>query len=78
MSGSVDLCAIAAASGYAKVSSVASPNALRVALEAAQPGPVFIEVPILPGVPDDLPRPELSPARVAERLRGWLRAGGDP
>ena len=78
VSGSVDLCAIAAASGYAKVSSVASPNALRVALEAAQPGPVFIEVPILPGVPDDLPRPELNPARVAERLRGWLCAEGDP
>ena len=75
VSGSVDLSAIAAASGYARVDSVATPAGLRDALEAARVGPVFIEVPILPGVPDELPRPEISPAQVAERLAEWLRAG---
>ena len=77
VSGSVDLPAIAAASGYASVSCVASPDALQSALESASPGPVFIEVPILPGVADDLPRPEISPAQVAARLREWLRGGAE-
>jgi phosphonopyruvate decarboxylase len=77
VSGSVDLPAIAAASGYASVRCVASPDALRTALEFAPPGPVFVEVPILPGVPDDLPRPEISPAQVAARLREWLRGGAE-
>ena len=75
VSGSVDLSAIAAASGYVAVDSVSTPAGLRDALEAARGGPVFIEVPILPGVPDELPRPEISPAQVAERLAEWLRAG---
>lgn len=74
---SVDFCAIAAASGYRDVRSLAQPDDLAAALEAAfasAGGPVFIHAPILPGVPDDLPRPSITPAEVGQRLREFLRS----
>jgi phosphonopyruvate decarboxylase len=74
---SVDFCAIAAASGYARVASLAKPAEIAAAVSASltnHHGPAFIHAPILPGVSDDLPRPEVTPAEVAERLRNFLRA----
>ena len=73
VSGSIDLPAIAAASGYATVDAVATAKALQRSLEADPAGPAFIYVPILPGVSDDLPRPDIAPAEVAERFRVWMQ-----
>jgi phosphonopyruvate decarboxylase len=75
VSGSIDFPAIAAASGYAKVMSAATGQGVARSLQAVHPGPVFIHTPILPGVRENLPRPDIAPAEVAERLRGWLRQG---
>jgi phosphonopyruvate decarboxylase len=69
---SVNFCSIAAACGYAKVASIADPDEVAAAI-AASNEPGFIHVPILPGVPDDLPRPDTTPAQVAKRFREYLR-----
>jgi phosphonopyruvate decarboxylase len=71
---SVNFPAIAAASGYRSTSSLAEPQAVAatVSCAASAPGPVFVHVPTLPGVPEDLPRPTITPAEVATRLRGFL------
>jgi phosphonopyruvate decarboxylase len=71
---SVNFCAIAAASGYASVSSLSEPRAVAEAVCNTEAGPVFIHVPTLPGVPEGLPRPTLTPAEVAARLAGFLQA----
>jgi len=74
VSGSVNFCAIAAASGYKTVLSVADPLAVTtVCGEDAKDGPVFLHVPILAGVPENLPRPDVKPADVAARLRHFLQ-----
>jgi phosphonopyruvate decarboxylase len=74
---SVDFCAIAAASGYTQVQSLSEPGQIAAAVAKslqASSGPVFIHAPIVPGVSADLPRPVVTPAEVAERLRAFLRA----
>jgi phosphonopyruvate decarboxylase len=73
VSGSIDLPAIAAASGYARVEAAATAEALQRSLEATPAGPAFLYVPILPGIPDELPRPDIAPAQVAERFRASLQ-----
>lgn len=70
----VDFCALAAGSGYPSVAAVAEPMALAAALADRGPGPRFIHVPILPGVPDGLPRPTVTPPEVAARLAAFLAA----
>ena len=72
---SVNFCAIAAASGYPEVVSIADPAEIGAKVNAATDGPVFLHAPTLPGVPDDLPRPTVSPAEVAVRLREYLSRG---
>jgi phosphonopyruvate decarboxylase len=74
---SVDFCAIAAASGYSQVLSSSEPEQIGAAVGKClreSSGPVFIHAPIIPGVSADLPRPVVTPAEVAERLRVFLRA----
>lgn len=68
----VDFCAIAAGSGYRSVAAIAGPAALAAALGERGPGPRFIHVPIVPGVPEKLPRPTVTPPEVAARLAAWL------
>lgn len=73
---SVDFCAIAAASGYGDVQSLAQPDEVAAAMHAAfnsGVGPVFIHAPTLAGVPDKLPRPSITPAEVGQRLRDFLQ-----
>jgi len=70
---SVNFCAIAAASGYATVQSSGDPQAVAAAVAATGNGPAFVHAPILPGVPEGLPRPTITPAEVAARLREFLR-----
>lgn len=73
---SLNFCAIAAASGYRDVQSIAEPDAVAAAVQGAldtAAGPVFIHAPTRPGVPDGLPRPVITPAEVAQRLRAYLQ-----
>jgi phosphonopyruvate decarboxylase len=74
VSPGVDFCALAAASGYPSVAAIAAPAALAAALAERGGGPRFIHVPILPGVPDRLPRPTVTPSEVAARLSAFLAA----
>jgi phosphonopyruvate decarboxylase len=71
---SVNFPAYAAASGYTDVSSLSDRNELAAALAAGNQsrGARFIHVPTLPGIPDDLPRPTITPVEVAERLTGFM------
>ena len=77
VSRSVNFCAIAAASGYRQVQSLANPmevaNAVSQAF-ASQAAPAFIHAPTLPGVPEGLPRPSITPAEVGQRLREFLQS----
>ena len=70
----VDFCAIASACGYATVAAISEPAELAALLGAPTTGPLFIHVPVLPGVPAKLPRPVITPAEVASRLRQHLQA----
>ena len=70
----VDFCAIAAACGYPTVATANEPAELEALLTAPSSGPLFIHVPVLSGVPDNLPRPVITPAEVAARLRQHLKA----
>jgi phosphonopyruvate decarboxylase len=69
---SVNFCAIAAACGYENVSSIATPDRVAEAV-ATSSSNTFIHVPMLPGVPEDLPRPAVTPAAVGERFREFLK-----
>ena len=71
---SVNFAAIAAASGYRSIVCLARPQAVATAVCNTTTGPVFVHVPTLPGVPENLPRPTVSPAEVAARLREFLAA----
>ncbi len=70
---SVNFCAIAAACGYEDVASISQPAAVADAVAAAESN-TFIHVPMLPGVPADLPRPAITPAQVGQRFREYLQA----
>jgi phosphonopyruvate decarboxylase len=72
VSAAIDLPAIAAASGYPSACSIADPAALAAAVRDTTPGLRLIHVPMLPGIPAKLPRPELPPAAVAARFREFL------
>jgi phosphonopyruvate decarboxylase len=68
----VDFCALATASGYPKALAASDPDELREHVDWRAAGLRFVHVPILPGVPGDLPRPTMPPADVAARLRAHL------
>jgi phosphonopyruvate decarboxylase len=74
VSSGVDFCAIAAAAGYPSVAATADPGALGALLAECKAGLAFVHAPILPGVPAKLPRPTMTPAEVALRLRALLTA----
>ena len=69
---SVNFPAIAAASGYRSVESAADPARVGQLIVCPCPGPRFLHVPTLPGVPENLPRPTVTPVEVAARLREFL------
>ena len=72
VSRSVDFPALAAACGYPQVDLVDTPAALGEILRDRAPGLRFVHVPVMPGIAADLPRPTISPAEVANRLRAHL------
>jgi phosphonopyruvate decarboxylase len=76
VSGSIDFCGVAGASGYQRVTRAGTPDELARQIEQAAGTLSFIHVPILPGVPEQLPRPSITPEQVAARLRKHLATDG--
>jgi phosphonopyruvate decarboxylase len=74
VSPSLDFCAIAAACGFPTVQRVNDPQVMTHLLTGSPEGPQFLHTPILPGIPEDLPRPAISPAEVARRFADYLDA----
>jgi phosphonopyruvate decarboxylase len=72
VSRSVNFPAIAAACGYASVQSESDTAAIQKLITGPCKGPRFLHVPTLPGVPEGLPRPSVTPAEVAVRFREFL------
>ncbi|MES9855380.1 MAG: phosphonopyruvate decarboxylase [Sedimenticola sp.] len=72
VSPTVNFTALAAAAGYPRVCSVTTGDGLRTELNQRTPALSFVHVPITPGIPDELPRPDLAPVEVAQRLRNFL------
>jgi len=73
VSQSVNFCAIASASGYSRTVSVSSPDEMQRAIESTAGELTFVHAPIMPGIPEDLPRPSVKPPEVASRLRAFLQ-----
>ena len=69
---SVDLAAMAAAAGYPRVLRCSSADEVASFLSSRESGLTFLHVPVRPGVPAGLPRPDTQPAEVARRVRGFL------
>ena len=72
VSESVDIEQVAAACGYASVHTIFTAEDLLSALQTQNHGPFFARVRILPGVAADLPRPDIGPVEVTQRLRDYL------
>jgi phosphonopyruvate decarboxylase len=72
VSRNVDFCAVASACGYPRTLAASDPDELREYVDWRAPGLRFIHVPIRPGIRDALPRPTITPAEVAARLREYL------
>ncbi len=72
VAGSVNFCALASASGYPRAVAVSTADELHDALSLPTECLSFIHAPIVPGIPETLPRPEITPPEVAARLRGFL------
>lgn len=73
---SMDLPGVARAAGYPSVTTVASAAALGEALADRTPGLRFIYLKTRHGVPDDLPRPKVTPKEVADRVRRTIAGSG--
>ncbi len=65
---SMDAAAVAASCGYPDVRRVQTTAELTQLLEAPRDECTFVHLKIRPGVPDDLPRPKVTPAEVALRF----------
>ncbi len=72
VSHSMDLPAVARGCGYTRVATVATAADLQTHIEDRSPGLRLVAMKTRHGVPDDLPRPKVTPLQVAERLRTLL------
>jgi phosphonopyruvate decarboxylase len=72
VSSSADLAAVAAACGYPRVLRVPTLDTLGAALAERRPGLTFLHVRTKPRECRKLPRPAVTPAEAAARLRRWL------
>ena len=76
VSHSVDFCAIAAACGYPVTARATTPGEVAAFLRRdGSPALSLLHVRILPGAPEDLPRPTITPPEVAARFRARIREG---
>lgn len=70
---SVDFGAVAAACGYARVVRTTKVEQVQDFVREGGSGLAFLHMKIKPGVPDDLPRPSVTPAQVSARLQQFIR-----
>jgi phosphonopyruvate decarboxylase len=75
VSDSIDFCGIAGGCGYPRLARPADTEALADALSQGGDGPVFVHMKIAPGVPEGLPRPDITPRDVAARFRRFVQDG---
>ncbi len=75
VSDSIDFCAIAGACGYPYLERPADTEVLAAVLSRRDDGPVFVHMKIAPGVPEGLPRPDITPREVATRFRRFVQDG---
>ena len=73
VSHSTDFCSIAAACGYPITQRANTCNELADFLNSDNDQLRFLHIKMKPGVPDDLPRPSVTPAQVAARLQSFLK-----
>ena len=73
VSHSIDFCAVASACGYQEVACINSPDELANYLKSSANKLTFLHVKIKSGIPEQLPRPKITPPEVAERLRLFLQ-----
>ncbi len=70
----VSLAGVAAACGYPVALDGEGPELVDALFEARADGPRFGRLRLRPGTPSDLPRPSVTPAEVAARLRAHVTA----
>ena len=73
VSHSVDFCAIASACGYQKVAFLSTTTELENYLKLSSNELTFLHIKIKPGITQELPRPNITPPEVAQRLRQFLQ-----
>jgi phosphonopyruvate decarboxylase len=73
VSHSIDFTAIASACGYEKVACIETPVELINYLELPAQELTFLHIRTKPGIPEHLPRPQITPPEVAQRLRQFLQ-----
>jgi phosphonopyruvate decarboxylase len=73
-SATTDFAAVARACGYPRVVRAGGLQDLQAVLRDREPGLTFLYVATKPRENRKLPRPDVTPAQVAERFRHWLRA----
>ena len=74
LSDTVDFCKIASACGYKKVIAVNTTEAFQKALSQNDfPCDTFILADVSPEVPDNLPRPKITPFEVVQRLERHIK-----
>jgi phosphonopyruvate decarboxylase len=80
VSHSMDLPGVARACGYTSVTTAANAADLEALVRDRRPGLRFVALKTRHGVPDDLPRPKVTPREVAGRIRNVLSddTGGAP
>lgn len=78
VSHSMDLPAVARSCGYTSVTTAADAADLEKHLTDRRPGLRFLALKTRHGVPDDLPRPKVTPREVAGRIRTALASEQGP
>jgi len=74
VSHAMDLAGVAEACGYVDVARLSTTAELEAALRDRTPGLRFVSLKTRHGVPDDLPRPTVTPREVAGRIRKSLES----
>jgi phosphonopyruvate decarboxylase len=72
VSHSMDLAGVAASCGYESVARITTSEELATLLKDRTPGLRFVSLKTRRGVPDDLPRPTVTPREVARRIAKTL------
>ncbi|MBS2013702.1 MAG: phosphonopyruvate decarboxylase [Deltaproteobacteria bacterium] len=72
VSHSMDLAGVAKSCGYENVSRLYTAEDLEAAVKDRTPGLRFVSLKTRHGVPDDLPRPKVTPREVAGRIKKTL------